>query len=99
MLRRLTVLFVSLVLMCSALLVSDAGVSPFAGSEASAATIGPLHTTGNDGLIYDASNQPVRLVGFNWTGTEAGGRSDNQKTADACGAVWRTPSDPTGSRR
>ena len=54
MLRRLTVLFVSLVLMCSALLVSDAGVSPFAGSAASAATIGPLHTTGSDGLIYDA---------------------------------------------
>jgi aryl-phospho-beta-D-glucosidase BglC (GH1 family) len=39
---------------------------------------------------------PVRLVGFNWSGTELGGRADNQKTADVCGMTWRTPLDPIG---
>jgi aryl-phospho-beta-D-glucosidase BglC (GH1 family) len=54
---------------------------------------GPLHTTGTDSVIYDAADQPVRLVGFNWAGTEQGGRNDASKTADACGTVWRTPAD------
>mgnify|MGYP003297335182 CR=1 FL=1 len=31
----------------------------------------------------------VRLVGFNWAGTEQGGRNDANKAADVCGAVWR----------
>ena len=63
-----------------------------------AATVGPLHTTGVDGMIYDAADRPVRLVGFNWTGTEQGGRSDFLKTADVCGTTWRTPADPLGGQ-
>ena len=63
----------------------------FAVTAVAATTTGPLHTTGADSVIYDASNQPVRLVGFNWTGTENGGRSDTQKIADVCGVTWRTP--------
>jgi aryl-phospho-beta-D-glucosidase BglC (GH1 family) len=55
-----------------------------------------LHTTGTDSRIYDAANRPVRLVGFNWPGTPAGGRRDNLKKADACGKTWRTPADPIG---
>jgi hypothetical protein len=35
---------------------------------------GPLYTTGSDSVVYDASNRPIRLAGFNWTGTEHGGR-------------------------
>ena len=61
---------------------------------AAAAVVGPLHTNGNDGLIYDAAGKEVRLVGFNWNGTENGGRNDKQKVADGCGVVWRTPADP-----
>ncbi|MCW2530265.1 MAG: cellulase family protein, partial [Pseudonocardiales bacterium] len=53
----------------------------------------PLHTSGVDTTIYDATNKPVRLIGFNWGGTEQGGRSDNQKIADVCGTSWRTPAD------
>src|SRR6478735_3386034 len=53
----------------------------------------PLHTTGTDSVIYDAANRPVRLIGFNWSGTEQGGRNDYAKVPDACGSVWRTPSD------
>ncbi len=56
---------------------------------------GPLHT-GTDGVIYDSANEPVRLVGFNWTGTESGGRSDHLKTADVCGVSWRVPTDRIG---
>lgn len=66
------------------------------GTAATAATPalnGPLHTTGTDSVIYDAGNRPVRLVGFNWAGTEQGGRNDMLKTADVCGTVWHTPAD------
>ena len=63
-----------------------------------ATTVGPLHTNGVDGVIYDAADQPVRLVGFNWTGTEQGGRNDFAKTADVCGTTWRTPADPLGGQ-
>ena len=81
--------------MASALVAGAAELAPVT---AQAATTGPLHTTGRDGVIYDASNQPVRLVGFNWTGTENGGRSDNQKIADVCGNTWRTPADAIGGQ-
>ena len=37
---------------------------------AAATTMGPLHTNGVDSVIYNASNEPVRLVGFNWTGMD-----------------------------
>lgn len=57
----------------------------------------PLRT-GVDGSIRDAEDRPVRLVGFNWTGTELGGRSDPQKAADDCDVTWRVPADPIGSR-
>ena len=57
---------------------------------------GPLHT-GPDGIIYDAEDRPVRLVGFNWTGMEVGGRDDGEKSADACGVTWRVPADRIGS--
>ena len=40
----------------------------------------------------------MRLVGFNWTGTEFGGRADGEKSADACGVTWRVPADPIGSQ-
>jgi aryl-phospho-beta-D-glucosidase BglC (GH1 family) len=75
-----------------------AGAPPLASEPvAAAAVLGPLHTTGTDSVIYDAANQPVRLVGFNWTGTENGGRSDFEKTGDdACGVTWRTPADHIG---
>ena len=56
-----------------------------APAHAAAGPAWPLHTTGTDSLIYDAAKVPVRLVGFNWSGTELGGRADNQKTADVCG--------------
>ena len=95
MVRRFAALVGALVLLTSALVAAGAAVSPV---EAQAATTGPLHTTGRDTVIYDASNQPVRLVGFNWTGTENGGRNDNQKTADVCGKTWRTPADPIGGQ-
>jgi aryl-phospho-beta-D-glucosidase BglC (GH1 family) len=52
---------------------------------------GTLHTSGTS--IYTAADRPVRLLGFNWTGTEAGGRSDYLKQPDACSRVWRTPAD------
>jgi PKD repeat protein/aryl-phospho-beta-D-glucosidase BglC (GH1 family) len=60
---------------------------------AAVTTTGPLHTNGVDSVIYDAANQPVRLVGFNWSGMESGGRTDFQKAPDVCGATWRTPAD------
>ena len=60
---------------------------------AAATTTGPLHTNGVDSVIYNASNEPVRLVGYNWSGMEGGGRNDFQKTADVCGVTWRTPAD------
>ena len=59
---------------------------------------GPLHTTGTDSVIYDAANRPVRLVGFNWSGMEQGGRSDALKATDVCGQVWRTPADGIGGQ-
>lgn len=55
-----------------------------------------LHTTGLDSRIYDAANRPVRLVGFNWPGTAAGGRRDMLDTVDTCGKTWRTPADSVG---
>ena len=92
MVRRLIVMLAGCVLASTALVVAGAP-----GGSASADTLpaGPLHT-GTDGVIYDATNQPVRLVGFNWTGTENGGRSDFLKTADVCGVSWRVPSDRIG---
>ncbi len=57
---------------------------------------GPLHTTGTDSTIRDATGAEVRLTGFNWTGTELGGRADPAHTPDACGVTWRTPTDPQG---
>ena len=93
--RRCATFVSTLTLLTSALVAAGAAVAPV---EAQAATTGPLHTTGHDSVIYDASNQPVRLVGFNWTGTENGGRSDNQKIADVCGNTWRTPADAIGGQ-
>ena len=60
---------------------------------AAVTTMGPLHTNGVDSVIYNASNEPVRLVGFNWTGMESGGRTDFQKAPDVCGSTWHTPAD------
>ncbi|MFZ1287085.1 MAG: cellulase family glycosylhydrolase, partial [Candidatus Phosphoribacter sp.] len=60
---------------------------------AAVTTMGPLHTNGVDSVIYNSSNEPVRLVGYNWSGMEAGGRNDFQKTPDVCGRTWRTPAD------
>jgi hypothetical protein len=48
-----------------------------APAHAAAGPAWPLHTTGTDSLIYDSANVPVRLVGFNWSGTDLGGRADN----------------------
>ncbi|MGZ6779536.1 MAG: cellulase family glycosylhydrolase, partial [Mycobacterium sp.] len=93
MYRRLWVLLVSLALTTSGLIAAGAVIAPVGGVAQAATTAGPLHTTGADGIIYDSANQPVRLVGFNWNGTENGGRSDYQKTADVCGVTWRTPAD------
>ena len=79
--------------------VSEAsGVGALSAPTTAAALTGPalaapLHTNGVNSTIYDAANRPVRLVGFNWAGTEQGGRSDNQKIADMCGTMWRTPAD------
>ena len=67
-----------------------------APADAATAPAWPLHTTGTDSVIYDSANKPVRLVGFNWSGTDVGGRADVQKTADVCGLVWRTPTDSIG---
>lgn len=80
------------------LLVSAALVAvgaPLLRPEMAAAvtTTGPLHTNGVDSVIYNASNEPVRLVGYNWSGMEVGGRTDFQKAPDVCGATWRTPAD------
>ncbi len=90
--RRAIAFCTMFALVAAGLFTAGAAVAP--GQSAGAATTsGPLHTTGTNGIIYDAANQPVRLVGFNWTGTENGGRADNQKTADVCGVSWRTPGD------
>ena len=100
--RRTLVLVVSFALLASGSYSVGAAIAPPKATAAGvleqveAPATGPLHTTGNDSLIYDSANQPVRLVGFNWTGTEHGGRNDNQKTADVCGNTWRTPADPLG---
>jgi PKD repeat protein/aryl-phospho-beta-D-glucosidase BglC (GH1 family) len=93
--RRLLGLLCAIALVGGALAVAETAVDP---RPAAAATVGPLHTNGNDGLIYDAAGNEVRLVGFNWNGTENGGRNDKQKIADGCGVVWRTPADPIGSQ-
>ncbi len=90
--RRVMALVACLVLL-GAILVGTAVVR--GGSSTSPA--GPLHT-GSDGVIYDARDRPVRLVGFTWTGTELGGRSDTEKSADECGLTWRVPADPIGSQ-
>jgi aryl-phospho-beta-D-glucosidase BglC (GH1 family) len=83
-------LFVPL-LLTAALLLVGASVRP--ETAAAETTMGPLHTSGDDGVIYNSSNEPVRLVGYNWTGMEAGGRNDFLKVADVCGFTWRTPAD------
>jgi len=77
-----------------AMLVAGTSISPT--SAAAAEILGPLHTNGEDDRIYDADGNQVRLVGFNWNGTENGGRADKQKIADGCGVVWRTPADALG---
>lgn len=84
---------VALVLMTLAAVSSTAPAAaiPAAAAGPAAALAVPLHTAGT--RILDANNQPVRLLGFNWSGTESGGRSDNQKIADVCGNTWRTPAD------
>ncbi len=92
--RRLLAFLLSFAMLVPALAVAGTLAAPVTAT--AAATSGPLHTNGNDSLIYDASNQPVRLVGFNWTGTENGGRTDKQKIPDACGETWATPADPLG---
>ncbi len=71
---------------------SNLGLSVPASAAATPIT-GYLHTTGADTVIYNSANQPVKLLGFNWTGTESGGRADALKRPDVCGAVWRTPAD------
>ena len=88
--RRRTLLWAQ-VLLTTAMVLAGACLRP--ETAAADTTMGPLHTSGVDGVIYSSSNEPVRLVGFNWTGMEAGGRNDFQKTADACGRTWRTPAD------
>jgi aryl-phospho-beta-D-glucosidase BglC (GH1 family) len=90
--RRVVALVACLGLVGAALV----GVAVIRGGNSAAATaVGPLHT-GADGVIYDAADRPVRLVGFNWTGTEFGGRDDGEKSADSCGVTWRVPSDSIG---
>ena len=89
--RRWTTLLLAQVVLTTALVLVGASLRP--ETAAAETTMGPLHTSGVDGVIYNASNEPVRLIGFNWTGMEAGGRNDFQKTADACGRTWRTPAD------
>ncbi|MCU0279654.1 MAG: glycoside hydrolase family 5 protein, partial [Candidatus Nanopelagicales bacterium] len=90
--RRLMVQFVGLLVLTMLFAV----LGPAAGSVSAAnSPVGPLRA-GTDGVIYDAANRPVRLVGFNWTGTENGGRSDFLKSADVCGVSWRIPSDRIG---
>ena len=89
--RRWTTLLLVQVLLSTALVVVGASLRP--ETAAAETTVGPLHTNGVDSVIYNSSNQPVRLVGFNWTGMEGGGRNDFQKTADVCGRTWRTPAD------
>jgi PKD repeat protein len=88
--HRKALLLVQLLLSAALVLVS----APLRPEMAAAVTtMGPLHTNGVDSVIYNSSNEPVRLVGFNWTGMESGGRSDFQKAPDVCGATWRTPAD------
>jgi aryl-phospho-beta-D-glucosidase BglC (GH1 family) len=89
--RRLLGLLAAFALVGSTISVATLAVAPAA--DAADPIVGPLHTTGTDSVIYDAANNPVRLVGFNWSGTDVGGRADNQKTADVCGWTWRTPAD------
>ena len=82
-----------------AALVQWPGTAPAAPLPAAAGVTidgATLHTTGIDSRIYDAANRPVRLVGFNWPGTAAGGRRDLLDTADGCGKTWRTPADSVG---
>ncbi|TDN90932.1 PKD domain-containing protein [Microbacterium sp. BK668] len=89
--RRWRVLVLLQVLLVSTLAL--VGAPPITQTAWAETTTGPLHTTGADGVIYNAANEPVRLVGYNWTGMEAGGRNDFQKVADVCGFTWRTPAD------
>ena len=95
MARRLLGLVCAVALLGAVLAVAGTTAAP---RPAAAATVGPLHTNGNDDRIYDAAGNQVRLVGFNWNGTENGGRADKQKIADGCGVVWRTPADPIGGQ-
>ena len=92
--RRLLALLASLGLIGAVM----AGVAVLRdGAPATATPVAPLRA-GADGVIYDAEDRPVRLVGFTWTGTEIGGRDDQEKAADACGATWRVPADPIGNQ-
>ncbi|UDY36949.1 PKD domain-containing protein [Dermatobacter hominis] len=93
--RRLLGILGAVALLGAVLAVAGTTATP---RPAAAATVGPLHTNGNDDRIYDAAGKEVRLVGFNWNGTENGGRADKQKVADGCGVVWRTPADPIGGQ-
>ena len=76
------------------LALSAAGNVGSAHAKMIPALAAPLRTTATDSVIYDRNNTPVRLVGFNWGGTDRGGRSDYTKAPDVCGLVWRTPADP-----
>jgi hypothetical protein len=68
--HRKALLLVQLLLSAALVLVS----APLRPEMAAAVTtMGPLHTNGVDSVIYNSSNEPVRLVGFNWTGMESGG--------------------------
>ncbi len=95
--RRFTGRLIAFAMTATAVVVAGVAVEPSVPVARAETTTGPLHTTGTDGIIYDAANQPVRLVGFNWNGTEDGGRSDHQKIADVCGVRWRTPTDGLGN--
>jgi len=77
----------------AASLLTPAAASRGAQAAAAGRLDGTLHTSGTDTRIYTATNQPVRLLGFNWPGTPTGGRTDALKAKDDCGNVWRTPAD------
>ena len=95
-LRRTLACGVATILTLGVLATPDAAAAEVSARSAALATpalTAPLHTSGTDSAIYDAANRKVRLVGFNWAGTEQGGRTDSLKSPDVCGAVWKTPLD------
>src|SRR3954453_6082505 len=75
---------------------AGAPAAPLPATAAVTATGATPHTTRTHGRIYDVANRPVRLVGFNWAGTPAGGRRDNLDTPGACGKTSRRPGDSLG---